>query len=489
MRARAGRCFEHAGAQALAAHFHQTEARDAPDLDPRTIILERVLHRFLDFAIVVALLHVDEVDHHQPGHVAQAQLTGDFVRCLDVGRERGLLDAMFFGRAARVDVDRHQGFGRVDHQVTARLQLDHRLVHRRQRVLDAVTLEDRGRVGIGLDAFDVARHQQLHEAAGGLVALLALDQDLVDFLVIQVADRALDQVAVAINQGGCRAGQCLLADFIPQAGEIIEIAANLDLGPLETGGADNQAHHRRQVEVGHDRLQPLAICAIGDFARDPATVAGVGHQHAIAAGERQVGGQRGALVTAFFLDDLNQQHLAALDDVLDLVAAAQILALATKLVGGAFIDRRRVGAGAGLGCFAFVVVMIAFLGDVVVRSVVVMMRVEAALIFLIITAQPLFLGGMLGFFAEQGIAVRLGDLVIIGVDFAEGEEAVAIAAVIDERRLQRRFDPGYFGKIDIAFELLVFGGLEIKLFDPVTLGDGDPSFLGVARVDQHAHGH
>jgi hypothetical protein len=66
----------------------------------------------------------------------------------------------------------------------------------------------------------------------------------------------------------------------------------------------------------------------------------VRHQHAIAAGKRKIGGQRGALVTALFLDDLDQQHLAALDDVLDLVAAAQILALAAKLVGGGLVHRR-----------------------------------------------------------------------------------------------------------------------------------------------------
>ena len=57
-------------------------------------------------------------------------------------------------------------------------------------------------------------------------------------------------------------------------------------------------------------------------------------------------------------------------------------------------------------------------------------------------AQPLFLGGMLGLFGQQRVAVGLGDLVIIGMDFAEGEEAVAIAAIVDERRLQRRFDAG-----------------------------------------------
>ena len=73
------------------------------------------------------------------------------------------------------------------------------------------------------------------------------------------------------------------------------------------------------------------------------------------------------------------------------------------------------------------------------------------------------------------------------MDLAEREEAVAIAAIIDERRLERRFDPGHLGEIDIPLELLMLFGLEIKFLDPVTRGDRDPSFLGVARVDQHAH--
>ena len=60
-------------------------------------------------------------------------------------------------------------------------------------------------------------------------------------------------------------------------------------------------------------------------------------------------------------------------------------------------------------------------------------------------AQPLFLGGMLGLFGQQRIAIGLRDLIIVGMDFAEGQEAVAISAIVDERRLQRRFDAGDLG--------------------------------------------
>ena len=70
-----------------------------------------------------------------------------------------------------------------------------------------------------------------------------------------------------------------------------------------------------------------------------------------------------------------------------------------------------------------------------VVEVVAMIVMVLALGVIFGRAQPLFLGGVLGLLAQQGVAIGLGDLVIIGVDFAESEESVAIAAIVDERRL------------------------------------------------------
>src|SRR4029450_4010911 len=136
----------------------------------------------------------------------------------------------------------------------------------------------------------------------------------------------------------------------------------------------------------------------------------IGHQHAVAAGKAQVRRQRCALVAALFLYDLDQQHLAALDDVLNLVAAGQVLGGLGEFGGGG-----GVGAGAALGSFIGLLALIAV-------RVIILARVEFG-------ADALLLGGVLGFLAQQRIAVRLGDLVIIGVNFAEGEETVSIAAV------------------------------------------------------------
>ena len=71
------------------------------------------------------------------------------------------------------------------------------------------------------------------------------------------------------------------------------------------------------------------------------------------------------------------------------------------------------------------------------------------------------------------------------MDFGEGEEAVAVAAVIDERRLQRRLDPGYLGEIDVSSELLAVGRLEIELLNPVATQHDHPGFFRMGRIDEH----
>src|SRR4029077_2914392 len=83
---------------------------------------------------------------------------------------------------------------------------------------------------------------------------------------------------------------------------------------------------------GRGLLEASAIFRIGDLTADAAAAGGIGHQHRIAAGKRQVGRQRRALGAAFLPDHLHQHDLAALDDLLDLVLAA----VARRAVGHFF---------------------------------------------------------------------------------------------------------------------------------------------------------
>src|SRR5690606_3305998 len=174
---------------------------------------------------------------------------------------------------------------------------------------------------------------------------------------------------------------------------------------------------------------------VGDLAADAAALAGVRHQHAVAAGQRQPGGQGRALGAALVLDDLHEQDLAALDDVLDLVAAHQA-ALQAFLVG-------QLAVGIGVVGFTAQIVFV----RVVVR------------------------------FGHDGFAVGDGDLIVIRVDFVEGQEAVAIAAVFDEGGLQAGLYAGDLGEIDVAAKLAPRAGFEIEFLNLAAVYDRDARFF------------
>jgi hypothetical protein len=97
--------------------------------------------------------------------------------------------------------------------------------------------------------------------------------------------------------------------------------------------------------------------------------------------------------------------------------------------------------------------------------------------------------GFLGLQLKQTLPVGDRDLVVIGVDFAEGEEPVPVAAVFDERGLQARFDADNLGEVNVPFELAFGRGLKVKIFEAVPVQNHDAGFFRVRGIDQHTLGH
>jgi len=89
-----------------------------------------------------------------------------------------------------------------------------------------------------------------------------------------------------------------------------------------------------------DLLEFLAVGCVGDLAADAAAPRGIGHQDTVATRQRQIGGERRALVAALFLDDLHQQDLADFDDFLNLVAARTWFARGTDVFAVVFLGDR-----------------------------------------------------------------------------------------------------------------------------------------------------
>ena len=82
------------------------------------------------------------------------------------------------------------------------------------------------------------------------------------------------------------------------------------------------------------------------------------------------------------------------------------------------------------------------------------------LVFIIALGKRLFL--------QQRLTVRHRNLVVIRMNFREGEEPVAVAAIIDEGCLERRLYPRYFGEVYVAPQRSFACRLEVEFFDATT---------------------
>ena len=95
------------------------------------------------------------------------------------------------------------------------------------------------------------------------------------------------------------------------------------------------------------------------------------------------------------------------------------------------------------------------------------------------------LGFRFGLLGQQRLPVGDRDLVVVGMDFAEGQEAVAVAAVVDEGRLQRRLHARHLGQIDIAAQQLACGRFVVELLYPAVAQHHDPGLFRVRGIDEH----
>ncbi len=92
---------------------------------------------------------------------------------------------------------------------------------------------------------------------------------------------------------------------------------------------------------------------------------------------------------------------------------------------------------------------------------------------------------LFGFRAQQRLTVGKRDLVVVGVDFGESQEAVAVAAVVHKCGLKGGFYPCHLRQIDIASYLLLVLRFEVKFFNAVTAYDDNPRLFFVRRIDKH----
>ena len=72
---------------------------------------------------------------------------------------------------------------------------------------------------------------------------------------------------------------------------------------------------------------------------------------------------------------------------------------------------------------------------------------------------------------------------ILPRDFLEGQEAVAIRAVVNKTSLEARLDAGDDGFIDVALALFLARGLDVEVDQFLAIDDPDPEFLRLGGVE------
>jgi hypothetical protein len=162
-----------------------------------------------------------------------------------------------------------------------------------------------------------------------------------------------------------------------------------------------------------------------------------------------------------------------------LVFAVLVFAVLGVLVIGEGGGLRRLGVGVLDDVALHAVVMAAAAGIAVART--------AAAGTVLVLFLGLAMGALVGL--DQGLTVGDRDLIVVGMDFAERQEAVAVAAIFDKGGLQGRFYPRNLGEVDIAAQLLAVGGFEIKFFDAIATDHDDPGLFRMGGIDQHLVGH
>ena len=105
-------------------------------------------------------------------------------------------------------------------------------------------------------------------------------------------------------------------DGVPQLQQVVQVPLQLRRGAADAGGARDDGHAVGVLELVHRLLEFRAVLTL-DATRNATASGVVGHQHHVAAGQRDKGGQGSALVAALFFFDLDQQFLAFLDHVVD----------------------------------------------------------------------------------------------------------------------------------------------------------------------------
>ena len=147
---------------------------------------------------------------------------------LGVGLDDRVFEPVRFAdELAGVDIDRHQRFGLVDDDIAARFQPDLRAQRLFEFGGDVERVEDRRGPRVQLYAADQRRLEALHEAQNALVDVFVIHPDGLERCRQLVAENALHDVQIVMQQRRRGLLLRLLADIQPEVVEKLHVGRDL----------------------------------------------------------------------------------------------------------------------------------------------------------------------------------------------------------------------------------------------------------------------
>src|ERR1017187_5037480 len=294
----------HALAVTLAGHLHEAELRDVEDAGLGLVATDAFAHLLRDLLLVVAVAHVDEVDDDEAADVAEAKLAADFLRGFEIGLQDRRVQVLLRFMATRVDVDCHERFCFIDADVAARLEPDLTAESVLDLFLDVEPAEDWRGFVVEPDLAAGAAADLPDHVADAFIGVLVVHHDAIHFLGQEIAHGALDQIGLLEDAIRRRLRLDFFLNRLPRLQQQFEVADEVALLLVFAHGADDDAHALGNAKALQDLFQALTFAVVFNLARD-ATLRVERHQHEVAAGDADVGGDPRALGADGAFDDLH----------------------------------------------------------------------------------------------------------------------------------------------------------------------------------------
>ena len=181
---------------------------------------------------------------------------------------------------------------------------------------EAELLKQRRFLGVELHALDHRRLEAVEEAQHALVFGFGVDPDHAEIRSDLIAQHALDDVQIVVDERRWLRAFGAILDVLPQALQEADVGAELFFAGALRGRADNEAAVAVFALAQNDPLQALALFVRGDLARDTGMVHGR-HVDQEPALQRDVTGDARAFLADGLLGDLDQNFLAFFQQIAD----------------------------------------------------------------------------------------------------------------------------------------------------------------------------